>query len=323
MELYKKNILLIMPKYFGYEEQIKKELERQGANVWLIYENQDEVNFFYRWVYVYAPRYKSTLMDNYYRRRILKIKEHIDICFIIRGASLTKYVLSWLKNRFKNIKLIMYQWDSVANNPNAILISKFCSKNYTFDPIDAKKYNWYYRPLFYFDETNLFDRKYDFTFIGSVHSQRLNLARIILDKYSSLNNFVYLYSNIFHYIKQKYIKRNQDFVISLKKNVHFSSLSLVKTNKKFADSKVIIDYTHPNQRGYTMRTIESLGHHCKLLTNNKQIVNADFYDSNNIFIYDCKNFNIPTRFLKTPYYEVKSDTYKRYSTANWIKDICN
>ena len=66
-------------------------------------------------------------------------------------------------------------------------------------------------------------------------------------------------------------------------------------------SKSIMDYKFPKQVGLTMRTIESIGHRCKLITNNQQVKFEDFYTPENVYVYDLDSFDIPVDFLKTDY----------------------
>ena len=55
MDLQNKNIALISPKFYGYEDYIADNLRKRGATVHLIYENVEWVKFSYRFVYVYMP----------------------------------------------------------------------------------------------------------------------------------------------------------------------------------------------------------------------------------------------------------------------------
>ena len=95
----------------------------------------------------------------------------------------------------------------------------------------------------------------------------------------------------------------------------------MKTNDILANTNIVVDYTHPDQTGFTMRTIESIGHRCKLITNNKQVLNSDFYNENNVFVYDSNNFYVPNNFLNSNYSSLSEDVYKIYSVGNWIKEI--
>ena len=70
-----------------------------------------------------------------------------------------------------------------------------------------------------------------------------------------------------------------------------------------------------------MRTIECMGNHCKLITNNKYIKTADFYSEDNIFIYDINNFKIPEEFMRKSFVELKTDIMSKYSLQGWLKEV--
>ena len=59
----------------------------------------------------------------------------------------------------------------------------------------------------------------------------------------------------------------------------------------------------------------------KFITTNKDIVNYDFYNSNNILVIDRKNPIIDFDFLMTPYEELDENIYYKYSLENWILEV--
>lgn len=132
-----------------------------------------------------------------------------------------------------------------------------------------------------------------------------------------------MYSKFSHFVKERYLNRNTDFSGVSLKNVRFKSLSLENSNEIMAASNIVVDYTHLSQTGFTMRTCEAIGHRCKLVTNNKLVKEADFYNENNVYIYDVDNFQIPESFINSPYQELSKEIYERYSISNWIKEIIN
>lgn len=72
-----------------------------------------------------------------------------------------------------------------------------------------------------------------------------------------------------------------------------------------------------------MRTFECLGNRIKLITENKDIVNYDFYDKENIYIIEKKEDieKIPVEFFKTPYKEIDKDILEKYSFRGFVKEI--
>ena len=105
------------------------------------------------------------------------------------------------------------------------------------------------------------------------------------------------------------------------KEFNYHSLSEKETVKTIENSKIVFDICNKNQVGLTMRTIEALGSQRKLITTNKDIVNYDFFDKNNIYVFDLESFEIPSAFLETEYHEINENIYKKYSLSSWINTI--
>ena len=104
------------------------------------------------------------------------------------------------------------------------------------------------------------------------------------------------------------------------KNIKFKPLSIEDTAKLYDKSKIVIDYTTPSQTGLSMRTIECLGHECKIITNNKNIKFEKFYSEENVFIYD-DNIKILPEFIEKPYKKNNDEVMYYYSIKGWIDTI--
>lgn len=310
-------VLLIIPKFFSYENYIKNELEKLGYYVYLIYENPDEFSFKAKFQ-ISLLNNKQKYYDKYFKNKIKD--KRFDIVLAIRAAFLSESIIEYIRSTSPDAKFYMYQWDSIKNNHNALVISTLFDKVMTFDIDDSKKYGWKYRPLFYIKSADRSGkRKYDISFIATLHSKRVRIYQII--KKSNRNCFLYLYSRCSHYLKERYINKNPDFLDVSFKEIKRKPLSLEETNTIMANSDIIVDFTHPNQSGFTMRTCEAIGNKCKIVTNNKNIVKADFYNPNNIFIYNEPNYDIPEYFIKRDYIELSDEIYERYSLTNWVNEI--
>lgn len=325
--LINKNILLIMPKFFGYERIIVSRMSLLGAKVTCIYEDMDEINYFYRFVNAYAHQYMSKLMDRYFFENINSIANRLDYVVLIRGEFLNPIVLETLKERTSShCKYCMYQWDSVKNNSNSLRIKDYFDYISTFDPEDAKEYGWKYRPLFYIPEL-VKEKKQDIDvlYMCSLHSKRIDvlnkLKTICNEKKIELYKKVYSKKLIFY--KRKYLDKREGYISADNKDISSKKMDVTETYKLYNRSRIVVDYTHPGQNGFTMRTIEALGCKKKLVTNNKKIKDADFYDSNNIYVYEGENIEIPEKFIDSIYHVPLEKIYKQYSIDSWLESIMN
>ncbi len=326
--LNNKNVLLIVPRYFGYEELIRVQLLKAGTNVFTIIENVDNISYKYRFIKNYLPKKFPQKVDKLFMKQINDITEKIDIVFVIRGEFISENIMTYIKKRYGNTcKFVMYQWDSIVNNENALRISGYFDSISTFDLEDAKNMGWKYRPLFYIDDylSKCKKKDIDILFIGSVHSNRIEVMNY-LKKYCKARNLKlssHLYSKRLIYFKRKYLNRRKEYCKANDLDIKFKSITLKECYKKYNRSKIVVDFTHPGQTGYTMRTIECLGCDCKLITNNQLVKKSNFYDQENIIIYEGVNLIIPDEFIETPYKIIDERIKNQYSICSWLLDIMN
>lgn len=326
-QLKEKNILLILPCFFGYDNIIVTKLKSVGASVTVIYENIDEISYYYRFINAYLPNKMPHVMNQYLLKKTESIAEKLDYVLLIRGEFVTSDFLKFLKSKTPyKCKYLMYQWDSVENNKNSLKIKKFFDYISTFDPVDAKVYGWTYRPLFFIpDFIEKKNENIDVLFMCSLHSERIALLNKLKErsKEKSLNLFSHVYSKKIIFYKRKYLTKRKEYISADNKDVSFKKISIADAYNYYNSSKIIVDYTHPKQNGLTMRTIEALGCGKKLITNNRNILNADFYNPRNILIYDDAKITLPDDFLNSAYCPPPKNIYEKYSIDEWLSSIMN
>ncbi len=325
-KLNSKNIVLVCPKFYGYEDYIADDLRKRGATVHLIFENVDWVKLSYRFVYVYMPSKKEKLLKRYYSKHLLEVLSDLDYFIVIRGSSLSPEIMEMAKATApKTCKFIFYQWDGIANNKTALDIAPYFDRLSTFDINDAETYGWNYRPLFYIPENtdSTEDKNIDVLFICALHSNRakvLNKLKVLCNE-RGYNLKAVVHLNRFLFYKYKYLNKKPEIVDADPKDLTFKPLTIKQSYELYSRSKIIVDYTNVHQTGYTMRTIESFGNRCKIATNNILIRKADFYKNENIFVYDEDEFDIPDEFIKSAYKLMPDELYQKYSLSSWIDDI--
>ena len=84
-------------------------------------------------------------------------------------------------------------------------------------------------------------------------------------------------------------------------------------------SKAILDIVEPGQRGITLRPMESIFFRKKLITNNSDVVNYDFYRKNNIFIIGQQPLEEIREFLDVPYEDVPIEIVQNYTVEAWME----
>jgi hypothetical protein len=316
-----KRILIISPKFFGYENRIIKRLNELGAEaIWI--DDRIDNSVLSKLIMRYFPLLYKNKVNAYYKRMI---KSEFDIILAISPESLSRKFFFRLKKKTKASKAILYLWDSISNKKRAKPIINCFDKCLTFDPDDAKKYNFIFRPLFFSNgvssETKK-ENKYDIIFIGTGHSDRVQIIELLRQQCNALelSSFFYLFLHnkwIFYFYKliKRYLKNIG------KKYFYYKPMSYEEYTEITDRANVIVDLEHPKQRGLTMRTFEVLGKEKKLLTTNNTIKEYDFYNETNICVLDRKISVIDKNFFKTKYKKISKQLYYKYSIDGWLEDI--
>jgi hypothetical protein len=323
--LKNKSILFIGPKTFNYETEIIKGIERQGGVV--DYFNDRPFESSYKKIILRLfPRLLKAEINNYFTTLIQKTKvNEYDFIFCIKLECFPHQLFKLLKKYQHKAKFIFYTWDSFANSFNAKENLKFFDRTLSFDRADAMKFGLIHRPLFFLDDykkINNQDIKYDLLFIGSVHIHRYIYIQKVLHKINvATRTFTFLYvpSQLLYYARKTLL-----FPIygkAKKSEFKFNPLSKSEIVSLFSQSTAILDYSHHKQQGLTMRTIEAIGASKKIVTNNKDIINYDFYTPENILVLEHGNLLIPASFLNTPYRPIDNNIHIKYSLDGWINEI--
>lgn len=329
-KLSNKNILFFSPSFFNYEYRIKEKMEELGAIVDLFDERSIDKKF--EKALLKIDPYIFQLKTNKYYLNIFKQIQYnnYDYILFIKCEMPSCKILKLYRNHFVNSKFCLYMWDSLKNIPHIHSKLKFFDSISSFDRHDCIKYTQIkFRPLFYCDEyiksTNSTNHKYDLAFIGTIHSDRYKILKKILNQSEKLNLNIYIYP----YLQSKFIYYVYKLIKKEFKDTKINDFKYDKISKNFIleilnQSNFIIDIQHPNQTGLTIRTIEMIGMKKKLLTTNEDIINYDFYNSNNIYILNRNDIKIENKFLKNQeYYNISDNIYNKYSIEYWLYDILN
>ena len=319
-----KNILFIAPSFFGYEIDILKELRTRYANVDYIADRPFK-SVLLKALTRIKRRWVVPFLDKYYQNKISSFNRDYDFIFVIIGEGLSENLLSGLKERYPSAVLILYMWDSFDNKDSLKRNIKFFDRCFSFDRVDAKKYGFRYRPLFYgngfkLSEANNCDTT--LSFIGTAHSDRYTLVsqtmsllpkEVVTFCYFFIQApWVFYFRRVFSNVYNGTKKSDFNFVPMMKKDVQ----------DIFDSSIAIFDIEHPKQKGMTMRSIEALGSGKKLVTTNKSALQEDFYNPINIYVLDrnCAE-KIPLEFFAREYQPVSDTIYYKYSISGWIDEI--
>ncbi len=318
-------ILLIAPKFFGYEREICAEIIRQGMHVDFLPDRPSE-KVFMKALIRFLPSWCSFQFSNsFFIKKIRSFKcADYSIILIIQGEGVTSHILKLLRNNYPNARMIFYTWDSIENKPKFRHSLRYYDQCFTFNPQDAKEFGMKFRPLFFspgFDKPNSDSHTYDLSFIGTVHSDRYRIVHLLIKQLPPEKRvYIYLYLQAPWMYDLRRIFTNT-LSGANRNSFKFSPLSKDVVQEVFFASRSILDIEHPGQRGATMRTFEAIGSHRKLITTNVALQDYDFYNPRNILIIDRYAPKLDSDFLYTNYEPLPEEIRSRYSIKAWVQDV--
>lgn len=318
-----KRVLIFCPSFFGYEKDIKTEVESLGADVSLFDERVFTNTLGKALVRLNIRILIEFFITKFYQKHLINDVSKVDYILLINPETIEVDTLMKCKLINPSVKIIVYMWDSFDNKKHSKKYIPVSDDFYTFDNKDAKKYKVRFLPLFYVKDYSCNDfngeYKYDFSFVGTAHSERYSVVKKITKNFDK--------SYLFFYCPSKYVFLYKKYFRKELKGLGFSDVSLCSMNREAVinvvnTSKAIIDISHPSQVGLTMRSIEMLGACRKLITTNINVLSYDFYHPNNILYYDGEISNHEVEiFLNLPYQQINNDIYTKYNIGNWVRNL--
>ena len=324
MNLAGKRVLMIAPKFFGYEKDILGELARRGAEVDFLRDRPFDSPLMIAATRFARPAIMSGV-NRHYREQLAAFgRSSYDLIFVVNGQTVSQELLVDLRATYPTAPFILYLWDSIANRQSTRHNLVHFDRVFTFDTQDAASFNLQLRPLFFspgFESSSSDEHDIDISFIGTAHTDR---AKIVGDVDRSLpsdiNRYWYLYLQA-PWVFTAYKVTNPTFRRAKINQFSFDPLARDTVRSVFARSKAVLDIEHPKQIGLTMRTFETFGSSKKLLTTNKRVHNCDFYNPANILVLDRADAKVPREFLLSPYVQPDPELYRKYSLVGWADEV--
>lgn len=206
-------------------------------------------------------------------------------------------IAKYIKSKNPNIKIILWFWNPVISSSQLFLNNKYIDELWTYSKQDAKKYNMKYNTQFYtfnlkLKESNL---KKDIIFLGTDKGRKNALLKLE-DEFTKAG----LQTDFYIIEKQEQYISYEEYLDML------------------AYNRAILDFNLSENSPLTLRVMEALFFQKKLVTNNVDIINYDFYHPNNIFILGKDKLENIHDFMKLPYHNLDDNIIEYYDFNNWL-----
>lgn len=318
-----KKIILCVHEYADFASIIKDGLEKLGLTVIQLDTKQQKFQYknfnqrltnFLRKTFLCDKTYKEKLKKQAVEQRLLdEIQQYdaIDYSLLIRADILPKSVLTLIRK--KCTMMTGYQWDGLNRFPSIYEYIPLFDRFFVFDPKDLTTPNTLPTTNFYFNHATPFSTEVyrRATFIGSYFKSR---DKTLLEIHNTLQKLgvstdISIYTESEDEIKK--VKK-----LGFQHNNHV--LSYEDNLKKMISSEILIDVHINEHEGLSFRIFESIGYDKKIITTNSSVKKYDFYNEQNIFVWDNNNTDKLEQFLNGAYEPVSAKLKEKYSFNNWI-----
>lgn len=348
------NVLFLVPEYQNLYRPIVKELENKGYKVYVIFDkllkndpyfNTSKINKYKRKlknIFISEKNIHDLYWKNYIQNNYIINNYSFDIFFCINGYSLSPILINILKEKNKNIKTVLYLWDT-NNYYNFNRHLPYFDRAFSFDWLDCKYNNKLTFLPFYWVEYNNYtnENKYIMSIIGTNHDNRFYIVNKIAQvlKQKKLNFYFKLFKRERDYtIRGKILYiiytilglKNKLFDLKLRfgkiKSELFTTQTIPQEEvvKIMSESEYILDTDRESQTGTTPRLIWALALNKKIITTNTNIKKLPFYDEKQIYIIDRNNPNIDFIFNKINNSDLSRNEYiDHLKIDQWVNNFIN
>ncbi|MBP2639002.1 MAG: hypothetical protein H6Q69_2832 [Firmicutes bacterium] len=229
--------------------------------------------------------------------------------FIIRASRYSLEVSKYIRER-SNKKIVQWYWNPVCADIHPDKVRGYGAEICSFDPSDCKNYNLKYITPYYFSTFKLPHNKIvnDIYFVGA-DKGRLN---VLLDLRKTFGD---------QGLKVDYRITKSSKSTESGNYTYQPGIPYHQVLEEISSCRAILDYVQSGQTGLTLRPMEALFHKKKLITNDVNICEYDFYNKSNIFILGKDDLTELKSFIHSPYMEIDKRIVEKYDFKNWLKNF--
>lgn len=316
------------PQDFGFSDSIRSELTAIGYHVIDLSKINNNFKYpsfsiriinLFRKIFLNDKKYKSEIRSKVITANLideLSKYNNVQYALFIRPDLFPLEFFKRIKNRFN--KMVAYQWDGLNRYSNIADYIPFFHDFYAFDPTDIKSNNmikgctnFYFTrkitPLSFPSKASVF----------TINSYQKDKIKPLVEIKKTLEALSFPLNFIIYSKNKKELKK----VNNLGFNTISSMVSYYENLNHVLSSSLLIDVQIHTQSGLSFRVFESIGYDKKLITTNKEIANYEFYNPNNILIWNNQSTQEFLNFYNTPYYPLSEEIKKKYALDNWVKFV--
>lgn len=194
-------------------------------------------------------------------------------------------------------------------------------KKYSFNRVDSKNHHLNFNSTMYIPSKKYFrdcfstkrNNSFDIIFIGLIIRNRIEQLDCILDIFSKQGISFYIYG-----VNDR--KKEKENIEAKNYILHDKYMSYEKYIEMLMEANAVLDIAKYGDEydGISLRAMESIFYHKKLITTNSQVKEEKFYDKRNVFIIGEDDESILKDFIMAPYKEIPQEVQDYYLVENWV-----
>ncbi len=266
---------------------------------------------------LYAFSRRNKWVSRHASNLIYYFPEDTDGLIILFDTKLSRYYLDRIRRKNPRAKIVVWYWNAV-DNEDMLNVYKAVDV-WSYSPSDCEKYGLLYNPQFFFD--SIAERYRGCRDQGEMRGER---SFIFMGRDKGRSEYL---RTIADEIKKSGWGCRTDYLSTCKtdrperKDVLYSSgFPYEKYMETALKYQGILDVVYKENSGLSLRTMESIFFHKKLITTNPAVTSYDFYDENNIYVWGRSDMS-PEEFLSRPYRPVPDSICRHYLMTSWLARI--
>ena len=321
-------VLIVSPRFFGYEEDIASEFRRQGFEVELIDERPSNSSAMKALMRV-RPALAARSVQRHFEEVARRDLGGYRLVLVIKGEVVPAWFLERVRSGSPDAVFAFYTFDSVSNSARFVSLLHLFDHLFSFQP-DAASVDkrFQLKHLFYapdFRPLGVPDRQYEAAFIGTLHSGRYRFAKRLLGGFARTFTHFYVQAKWYFMLKRLTDPRFREVDTD---DVRFDKLDRARVADVFRNSLAVLDMQHERQAGLTMRTFEVLASGAYLVTTNEFIRHTPLFDSGRVIVTAVEPSEedaaaLAERIRSLPVPTDAPDGFERYSLEAWVAELAN
>ena len=257
-----------------------------------------------------------------------KCVEEYDVIVIInqiRGRDVIEYI----RERNPNARIVIYYETTIdpSDRKAPHHYQGLGVEFYSFDPKDCEIWGLRFAPYFYSFYQGTMEELYEL-YTGSALANPSDLDIDVFfvgydkGRWKKLVALQQEMENRKIHCKMFIVQTpHHHYPSSSRRHLTKKTLPYDKIVEYISHSRCILDFVEEGQTGITLRPMEAVCFHKKLITNNPNVRKYDFYRPENVFILGERDVSELRAFLDQPYVPLSWEIAQNYTAEAWLDRI--